>query len=101
MATKEYCDFCGAKIIWRRTASGSMMPCDPRPYYFRIGGRERIYCENDGKIYACQTLKSSLGSDGIGYIPHFATCARGVIKIEEKREEKRVENIGEQMSFLG
>lgn len=67
------CKSCGAEIIWIKTASGKMMPCNPQKISYKntfpIGNMTLITPE--GKIV---TGTIDLSSDTYGYESHFATC---------------------------
>ena len=74
------CRWCGANIIWIKTMAGKAMPCDPQEVMYKTGGAERIVTPH-GEVVACticETEDQKLNADGIGYIPHWATCAGGV-----------------------
>lgn len=71
------CKYCGAEIKWIRTVSGKSMPCDPGPISYRAGGSEKIVTP-DGEVIACTICRRGEAADGIGYVPHWATCAGGI-----------------------
>jgi hypothetical protein len=58
------CKGCGEDILFKRTARGKLMPCDPDIH---------IFLTLDGKVRG-------------GYIPHFVTCkkAKGFRKTSVK-----------------
>lgn len=75
------CKLCGAKISWIRTTAGKRMPCDPHPvpYRYQLGAVERIVTPN-GEVLPCITDIASEEAEGIGYIPHWATCKGGIVR---------------------
>lgn len=68
------CKSCGAEIIWIKTASGKMMPCNPQKIRYRetVLNRGNVtLITPDGKIV---TGTITPNSDRYGYESHFATC---------------------------
>ena len=67
------CKSCGAEIIWIKTASGKMMPCNTRKIGYRNTDSKGdvTLVTPDGKIV---TGTIDLSSDTYGYESHFATC---------------------------
>lgn len=57
------------------------MPCDPEPipYRYQLGARERIVTPN-GEVLPCELDIDSESADGVGYLPHFATCKGGIVR---------------------
>ena len=98
MLIKRNCAHCGAPIIWLDTASGKMMPCNPKAVYYRYNphGKGRVLCEKYRQVFACDILNTSLGSDGIGYVSHFATCPKADECRKRKPERQKLEG---QMRF--
>lgn len=78
------CKGCGAKIIWRQTENGKMIPCDPLPVGFRERetARGKIMIE-DGRIVSCD-FTNEPGAP-TGHIPHWATCPKAA---DFKRRKK-------------
>ena len=74
------CKYCGAEIIWVKTAAGKMMPCDPGMIEYKAGGTERIVTPN-GEVVSCTTCETESQqevADGTGYVPHWHTCKGGI-----------------------
>lgn len=73
------CKLCGAEIRWIKTVAGKSMPCDPQPvaYKYRLGAKERIVTPN-GEVLPCVTVGPEEKKDGLGYVPHWATCKGGI-----------------------
>lgn len=72
------CKYCGQQIIWIRTSSGKMMPCNPGliDYVEVKGGREKIV-RMDGAVVAAEIVDGKhFEPDGTGYTSHFATCPK-------------------------
>jgi len=70
------CRKCGGYIHFVATPGGKSMPCDPEPkeYWEVKGGRQRIV-RPDGVVVACE-LEGTPGEEtGVGFVPHWATCA--------------------------
>lgn len=57
------------------------MPCDPEPvaYRYQLGARERIVTPN-GEVLPCELDIAPEEADGMGYLPHWATCKGGIVK---------------------
>lgn len=82
------CKGCGRPIIWFQTPAKKSMPCDPDEQAFRENpsGKDTIVKRNGEVVKAeiiarCSDLHvpgekfTDLGdADGIGYVPHWATC---------------------------
>lgn len=72
------CRYCGKKIMWIQTKAGKNMPCDPELICYRISkeekGAEKIVTQNGIVISADRVFSNE--ADGIGYVPHFATCGK-------------------------
>ena len=76
MSNMAKCRECGKEIRWIKTTAGKAMPVDPEPvtYWAVAGGASRIVTP-EGKTLAC-ALKGDLRDvTGLGYVPHWATCA--------------------------
>jgi len=77
MSTINNCKKCGKEIIFRKTASGKSVPCDPNevPAKYDIHGKAWAYCSEDGVM---RTVSTCSESDETGYhyvhLSHFATC---------------------------
>ena len=69
------CRGCGEKIIYIQTQSGSSMPCNAAPVYYKVarGAKGRIITPN-GEVHSALIDIPPEAADGIGYISHFATC---------------------------
>lgn len=70
------CRNCGRQVMWIRTKAGKNMPVNPQfVNYLEVrGGRERIVTD-DGRVVAGEKCDPGESKD-IGYISHFATCAK-------------------------
>lgn len=75
------CKHCGAEIKWIRTTAGKRMPCDPDPvpYRYQLGGKERIVTSN-GEVLPCVTGVAPEEAEGVGYLPHWASCKGGIVR---------------------
>lgn len=82
------CRYCGRKIMWIQTKAGKNMPCDPEMICYRIPkegkGSEKIVTQNGLVVSADRVLSNE--ADGIGYVPHFATCGKEREKIQGAAE---------------
>lgn len=72
------CKGCGRSIIWIQTPSKKSMPCDPDEKAYRKNpkGRDSIMTRN-GEAVRCDIIgafQNYSDADGIGYVPHWATC---------------------------
>lgn len=67
------CKSCGAEIIWIKTASGKMMPCNPQKISYKntFPRGNMTLITPEGKIV---TGTIDISSDTYGYESHFATC---------------------------
>lgn len=67
------CKSCGAEIIWIKTASGKMMPCNPQKISYKntFPRGNMTLITPEGKFV---TGTIDLSSDTYGYESHFATC---------------------------
>ena len=67
------CKSCGAEIIWIKTASGKMMPCNPQKIFYKntFPRGNMTLITPEGK-FVTGTIDPS--SDTYGYESHFATC---------------------------
>lgn len=63
----------GAEIIWIKTASGKLMPCNPQKISYKntFPRGNMTLITPEGKIV---TGTIDLSSDTYGYESHFATC---------------------------
>lgn len=70
------CRYCGKKIIWMQTRAGKNMPCNPEAICYKISedGKEKIVTQN-GDVISAERVHGH-EADGIGYIPHFASCKK-------------------------
>ena len=70
------CRRCGAPLVWIRTTEGRWMPCDEGLTEYHVGStpdfEDRIVTE-DGRVLQC-TFDFQCRPDGLGRIPHWATC---------------------------
>lgn len=71
------CAYCGGRIMWMRTKAGKNMPVDPEMISYRRpeAGRkaaEKIVTQT-GEVICADRVDNSC-AEGVGYIPHFATC---------------------------
>ena len=68
------CKKCGASILFIRTTAGKNMPVNARVVFFNPDdqGKDRIMTEHG------ELLRATISTDGerLGYMPHFATCAK-------------------------
>ena len=67
------CKSCGAEIIWIKTASGKMMPCNPQKISYKntFPRGNMTLITPEGKFV---TGTIDLSSATYGYESHFATC---------------------------
>lgn len=72
------CKGCGANVLWIRTTSGRMMPCNPVPvpyYSEEAGDPNATLVTFDGLVVKCYVGDViDYAPSGIGYVPHWATC---------------------------
>lgn len=70
------CRGCGASIVWIGMSSGKSMPCDAQAVYYKINakGNKKIVTPN-GAVITCDIVADPDIADGIGYVPHWSTCA--------------------------
>lgn len=73
------CRNCGKQIMWIRTTAGRNMPVNTNMISYRrpeAGKKaaERIVTSS-GEVVAADKVDSDQ-AEGIGYIPHFATCTK-------------------------
>ncbi len=77
MATR--CSACGAKIVWIRTAAGKSMPCDAQAVPFWTDGsglgETKKIMTYEGTLISAQLMGDIGRAAGIGFIPHWITCA--------------------------
>lgn len=76
MSSMAKCKECGKEIRWIKTTAGKAMPVDPEPvtYWAVAGGASRIVTP-EGKTLACALKGDPRDVTGLGYVPHWATCA--------------------------
>lgn len=69
------CRSCGEKIIFIQTPSGSSMPCNAEPVYYKAtpGAKGRVVTPTGDVVAAIIDVPPEV-ADGIGYISHFASC---------------------------
>ena len=70
------CKLCAAKIVWQYTKSGKWMPCNANPVEYKAGNTpdyEDLIVTKDGEVLRC-TFDFQCEPDGVGYIPHWASC---------------------------
>lgn len=72
------CKYCGAKIVWAKSAKGKMMPFDKGPV---DDGEWTLDNTGDGPVQARRAEAGTL----IRYMPHWATCPGA----EKARDEAR------------
>ena len=66
------CNGCGARIIFLTTKNEKLMPCDPDPVPFEPDPSGSMTVLNKhGEVVRAKLV---VGSDSIGYVPHFVTC---------------------------
>ena len=70
------CKRCNAPIRWLTTTAGKKMPvdADSRPYWKHPKGKCRIVTAK-GEVFACE-YEGDGKEDGLGYVPHWASCSR-------------------------
>lgn len=83
------CKLCGAKILWIRTVKGNM-PVDPQQimYYKGQSNKDRIVTPN-GEVIACEMEGDASQAIGIGYIPHWGTCAGCISSVRKTKDFMR------------
>ena len=76
MSSIAKCKECGKEIRWIKTTAGKAMPVDPKlvPYWVTAGGTGRIVT-TEGKTLSCAWKGDMRDITGMGYVPHWATCA--------------------------
>ena len=76
MSSMAKCKECGKEIRWIKTTAGKAMPVDPKlvPYWVTAGGTDRIVT-TEGKTLSCAWKGDRRDITGMGYVPHWATCA--------------------------
>lgn len=75
MEPRYRCKACGMPIVWKKTAKGGLMPCDPEriPIDIHSSG-DLIVLTEDGHVTHASRWKDA---DQYGYISHYATCPFG------------------------
>ena len=69
------CKTCGAEIVWIKTGGGKNMPCDARLIKYKEDPLGPNYLVTaSGKLVRCRYLGTEGIPDGLGRIPHWATC---------------------------
>ena len=75
------CKKCGARIRFIKTTAGNFMPVDVSMIPVTIGtGKDRIVMAN-GRVVLGSYRWREEGADGIGFVPHWATCGKGAESI--------------------
>lgn len=74
------CKLCGAPIVWLKTQAGKATPCDAQPvaYWEKPMATKRAYTK-DGRLIRAIFDGEPGTQDGMGYIPHWATCPQAGI----------------------
>ena len=70
------CKSCGAEIIYLKTKSGKLMPCNAElvPYWMDRDGQDKIVTPY-GEVVSCTMEQLTFAEPtGTGYMPHWATC---------------------------
>lgn len=69
------CKACGAEILWIKTKSGKMMPCNPEPIPIRrdANGKEKMMLTS-GEVVSCELVHDELFTGEFGFKPHWASC---------------------------
>ena len=90
------CRECGKEIRWIKTTAGKAMPVDPKPvlYWVVPGGAARIVTP-EGKVLSCALQGATKDVTGLGYTPHWATCAAW--QSLKKAKKKQVDAIQESL----
>lgn len=70
------CRTCGANIRFIKTKNGKAMPADPDVVRYVLGGNKRLIT-GKGEVVACRYAEEREPCDGVGFVPHFATCKGG------------------------
>ena len=73
------CRTCGELICFAKTRSGKFMPCDAEERYYRrdpegAGRAVVIGADGYGAVIRCTFVSGPDESDGLGHVPHWATC---------------------------
>lgn len=69
----ERCRYCGKPIWFIKLKSGKTMPVDSDVVYYQKSGKDRLVTP-EGEVVACTIVDKKEKADGLGYVPHFATC---------------------------
>lgn len=69
------CKGCGEPIIWIKTSTGKIMPCNPEQvvYWEKKKGDGKVVTPN-GEVLSCEFSGEQELATGIGYIPHWGNC---------------------------
>ena len=69
------CKACKKSIIWIQTPAGKNMPVDPGIKFYTINpdGKHKLVTPG-GRIVSCELVDIPEKADGMGYVPHRATC---------------------------
>ena len=69
------CRSCGAQIVWRKTASGKLMPCEAYPIDI-MPNRDSKFKALDkyGKLIPCDKLAAAMETSERAWEPHWANC---------------------------
>ena len=69
------CKGCGAEIEWIRTVTGTAMPVDPKPIFFKESkDGTGTFITASGR-YVKGSLCKKEDADQHGFVSHFATCS--------------------------
>jgi len=64
------CGRCGRPVSWCVSTNGNRIPLDPEPNE----SGNMIVAYRDGKLVGLVPHKDEPRPEGVGYMPHFATC---------------------------
>jgi len=69
------CKACKKSIIWIQTPAGKNMPVDPGIKFYTLNpdGKHKLVTPG-GRIVSCELVDIPEKADGMGYVPHWATC---------------------------
>ena len=72
------CSKCGATIVWIDTPAGNHMPCDEGLHPYQIDPESKtVLVTSRGEVVHCQIDYTGHFPDGMGRVPHWATCPCG------------------------
>ncbi len=75
-------------VRWIRTTAGASMPVDADPVRFWKTGKESRVVLQSGHTVACSLHGEKGKYDGIGFVPHWATCT-GADKARQRTAARR------------